>query len=238
MVKKIAKKLQQLIFGKKNARGKEPIHFTKRLKAEIGTFKTVFDIGTFKGNFIDEILHINAAITIHCFEPSSEAFDFLNLKFSQQSNIRLNNAAVSDYTGEASFNVNAFDETNSLLESASVDEHINNLTQKKSTQTVDVVKLSEYCLQHGVSEIDLIKIDTQGNSYNVLKGLEPLLKEKKIKYLYVEAEFIEIYKNEKLFSEIEMLMRGLDYAIMDIYNLNYLNKERLAWCDVLFAVKK
>ena len=163
MVKKIVKKIKQLLFGKVNARGKEPVHFTKRLKPEIRSFNTVFDIGAFKGNFIDEVLQINASIDIHSFEPSKEAFDFLSLKYNQKSNVRLNNAAVSDYTGKASFNVNAFDETNSLLESAAVDESINNLTQKKTTQTVDVVKLSDYCLQHGVSEIDLIKIDTEPN---------------------------------------------------------------------------
>jgi hypothetical protein len=66
--------------------------------------------------------------------------------------------------------------------------------------------------------------------------MEKLLSHKKVKYLYVEAEFIEMYKGEKLFSEIETLMRSHGYFIMDLYNLNYVNNH-LAWCDVLFSSK-
>ena len=174
---------------------------------------------------------------MHCFEPSNESCKILENKYKQKVNITINHKAVSDFSGSAVLNVNAFNETNSLLESATINESINELTKKQSSEEVQVIRLQDYCLQHCINEIDLIKIDTQGNSYNVLLGMEPLLKEKKVKYLYVEAEFVEIYKNEKLFSEIEILMREYGYGIVDIYNMNYLDNERLAWCDVLFKVK-
>ena len=212
--------------------------FIDRIKTESSQFKTVFDVGAYHGKFIDEMLLSNPRLTVHSFEPYNISFQFLVNKFKKQQNVLVNNYAVSDKAGQANFNINAFAETNSLLESASVNETINSLTKKESDQTVQVISLGDYCLQNSIAEIDLIKIDTQGNSFNVLTGLAALLKEKKIKYLYVEAEFIEIYKNEKLFSEIESLMRSFDYGIVDLYNLNYLNNDRLAWCDVLFTPNK
>ena len=231
MIQKLLNSIKRILFKKDSAL------FLEKLKSETVKFKTVFDIGAFHGKFTDEILQFNPNIKMHCFEPSNESCKILENKYKQKVNITINHKAVSDFSGSAVLNVNAFNETNSLLESATINESINELTKKQSSEEVQVIRLQDYCLQHCINEIDLIKIDTQGNSYNVLLGMEPLLKEKKVKYLYVEAEFVEIYKNEKLFSEIEILMREYGYGIVDIYNMNYLDNERLAWCDVLFKVK-
>lgn len=206
-------------------------------KLDLLKFKIVFDVGAFQGKFIDDISKINPNIFFHCFEPSTESFTSLQKKY-QQTNIVINNCAVSNFNGSALLNINTFKETNSLLDSAAVNETINLLTQNQSTEEVQVISLNEYCSKNRIDNIDLIKIDTQGNSYNVLLGLEKMLQLKKVSFLYVEAEFIEIYKNEKLFSEIEILMRGYGYFIVDLFNLNYLDNQRLAWCDILFKAVK
>jgi FkbM family methyltransferase len=232
MVSKLFKKLRLFFFEKQND------SFIKKLKAQIQEFKIVFDIGAYHGKFIDDILQKNPGVVIHGFEPYTKSYEFLCNKYQNNKNVIVNNFAVSDKPGLATFNINAFAETNSLLESASVNETINSLTKKKSAQDVEVVRIGDYCLQNNIENIDLVKIDTQGNSFNVLAGMEQLLKNKKVKYLYVEAEFIEIYKSEKLFAEIEILMRSFDYSIVDLYNLNYVNNEKLAWCDVLFTPNK
>ena len=156
-------------------------------------------------------------------------------KYKSSKNIRINHCAVSNYSGSAALNINTFKETNSLLESVPVNGVIDRLTQNQSTEIVEVINLNDYCFKNNIEEIDFIKIDAQGNSYNVLIGLNTLLNLKKIRFLYVEAEFIELYKGEKLFSEIEILMRNHGYYIIDLYNLNYLNKKKLAWCDILFS---
>lgn len=225
IIKRIARKLLQ----------EKPVGFLERLSAEIHDFKTVFDIGAYHGNFTDEIIRKNNQVTVHCFEPFNVSFKILTDKYQLSNNIVLNHCAVSDKPGKSFFNINSFAETNSLMESVDVNEAINALTKKETTQEVDLITVTEYCRLNNINEIDLVKIDTQGNSFNVLVGMESLLKKQKVKYLYVETEFIEIYKNEKLFSEIEILMRGFGYSIVDLYNFNYINDGQLAWCDVLFA---
>lgn len=239
MKKKILKRVQNFLLNNKSQT--KEVNNTNtvfdRLMSEISEFKIVFDIGTYHGRFIDQIIHLNPKIFLHCFEPSPESYSFLSEKYKNVHNIKLNNCAASNYTGTASININAFQETNSLLESAQNHETINLLTTKQFSESVGVVELNEYCYKNNIGEIDFMKIDTQGNSFNVLSGIESMLKTQKIRYLYVEAEFVEIYKNEKLFSEIELLMRAFGYAIIDLYNMNYLNKGHLAWCDVLFGPK-
>jgi FkbM family methyltransferase len=228
------KKILKYILGKDNG---AIDNFVTSLKPEIRNFKTVLDVGAYHGDFIAEILKCNATLSIHAFEPFKESFDFINERFAKNTRLKLNHVAISDIKGMAILNINAFKETNSLLESENVDKNINLLTKQQSTEKVEVITLDEYCNKNEIDYIDLIKIDTQGNSFNVLKGLDRMLTEKKINYLYVEAEFTEIYKNEKLFSEIELLMRSYNYSIVKIYNLNYINKKQLGWCDVLFSPK-
>ncbi len=213
------------------------LFFIKQLDCLITDFTIIFDVGTYKGGFVDTVLNFNGNAQFHCFEPYSKSFDSLLRKYSDKKNVFINQAAVSDFNGEVFLNVNAFLETNSLLESQKVDVSIDNLIEKKETELVSVISLSDYCSGHKIEHIDLIKIDAQGNSFQVLQGLFEMLKNKQIRFLYVEVEFIEIYKNEKLFAEIDIFMKGLNYQIIDFYNLNYLNEYNLAWCDVLYGIK-
>lgn len=235
MIGKVLGKIKKLVSGKGQPNALD--NFISALDTEIKEFRTVFDVGAYHGNFISQVLDLNPGLTVHVFEPFNDSFQLIQNKFKSNPNIKVNHAAVSEVSGLAQLNVNSFKETNSLLESSSVDGAIDLLTQNQSTESVVVVNLDEYCKENRIEFIDLIKIDTQGNSYNVLKGFEFFLRNKRVKYLYVEAEFVEIYKNEKLFSEIELLMREYGYSIVNLYNLNYINKKKLGWCDVLFSPK-
>lgn len=208
--------------------------FISKLKNEIPHWHTVFDIGSYTGKVIDEISKINGDIQFHAFEPFSGSFKKLESKFCASKKIILNQCAVSDKPGRLSFQVNAFKETNSLLEPASVDTRIDAYTKKETTEEVAVITIDEYCLTKNITSVDFIKIDTQGNSYQVLTGMKNLLERKAVKYLYVEAEFMEMYKGEKLFSEIESYLRGQGYFLMGLYNLNEVGN-RLGWCDALFT---
>lgn len=232
MISKILDSIKKRIFPA------VPVTMLKKLEPAFSAFETVFDVGAYHGKFADEVLQMQPKLKVHCFEPFLGSFNFLAAKYQQQKAVTINHCAVSNSSGTASLNVNSFQETNSLLESAPVDDSIDLLTSKQSIEEVRVITLDEYCFQNDIKHIDLLKIDTQGNSYNVLCGVERMLQEKKISFLYVEAEFIEIYKHEKLFSEIEILMRGFGYGIVDIYNMNYINNEKLAWCDALFTINK
>ena len=47
------------------------------------------------------------------------------------------------------------------------------------TQSID-----NFCLKNNINCIDLLKLDTEGNEFNVLKGAEKFLSENKIKVIY------------------------------------------------------
>jgi len=232
MIKKTLKRILNKILY--NDQDKPEVRLLYYFRNDLKDFKTVFDIGTYHGNFVDLLLSKNNDLNVHCFEPTADTFRFLSEKYKEKKNIVLNNVAVSNYKGESEFNINSYSETNSLLESSTLNNDIDQLTANISKQKVNIISLTEYIENYNIDEVDLIKIDSQGNTYYIIEGLRDKLLNKKIKYLYVEVEFIEIYKNEKLFSEVNYLLDKCGYVIIDIFNLNYINN-KLAWCDVLYS---
>jgi FkbM family methyltransferase len=200
-------------------------------------FRTVFDIGAHHGNITKKLKYLSPNAIIHAFEPFSKSYEVLLNNFSNDDRVVLNNLAISNFVGDASFYSNVGDETNSLLQSVPTNDRIDTWTQNVSTIKVGTITLDAYADKKGISQIDFIKIDTQGNTFEVLEGSKRLLKSKSVKWIYAEAEFIEIYKSEKRFSEIEIFLRSYDYELMKLYNMNYTEAGCLAWVDALFRLK-
>jgi FkbM family methyltransferase len=61
---------------------------------------------------------------------------------------------------------------------------------------------------------DFIKIDAQGAAYKILKGAGSYLNN--IMMLEIEVEFSELYFDEPLFSDVDMLLRNYKFQILDI----------------------
>ncbi len=232
MIRRIINKLRKIKNGK-TVPVNVHLSIVDRVGLDFQKFKTVFDVGAYHGIVSEDALTKNANIEVHLFEPNNAAFEVICKKFAGK-NIHLINKAVSDTNGTKKLYLNHFEQTNSLLESNSVDDHLDELTKNIASQNVDVITLDKYCKSINLHEIDFLKIDTQGNSFQVLSGAAELLRKKQIKYIYVETEFIQIYKEQKCFSEIEIFMRSIGYQLFKLYDLHYAQDGRLAWCDSLF----
>jgi FkbM family methyltransferase len=207
-------------------------------KPELFTgFKVMLDIGAHRGNIIRRFRQLAPEAYIHAFEPSQTTFRILKNDFGSDPKVSLSCRAVSDTVGTAEYYENSFEETNSLLPSVPVDNSIDVHTRNRSVTRVDTTTMDEYALKNDLTTIDFAKIDAQGNTFAILEGAELLLGGKAIKWVYAEVEFVEIYKNEKRFSEIELLMRKYDYSFVNFYNLNYTETGRLAWADALFSAE-
>ena len=49
------------------------------------------------------------------------------------------------------------------------------------------LRLADYCREAGVAEIDFMKIDVEGHELAALRGLQPLLSERRVRSMYVET---------------------------------------------------
>lgn len=103
---------------------------------------------------------------IYCFEPDDNNCQKLlsNIKKHDLRNVTIENKAVSDKPSKA------------MLYNSDVSTGLSSLIKfhasHKEYKEVEVITLSSYCRENSISKIDFLKIDTEGNDLNVLKGLD------------------------------------------------------------------
>lgn len=199
-----------------------------------GKARVVIDVGSHHGNYARRL---DSYITIEnyfCFEPFAPSFQLLRQNLNSDR-FQLFPIALSDHTGVSDFYSNNFEETNSLLPSGKTNSPIDTLTTTNRVVKVNVDTLDRFCSNHKIGQIDILKIDAQGTTFNVLYGARQLLENSAIALIQCEVEFIEIYKNEKLFHKIATLLEEYGYKLYSLYNLHFDIDKRLSWADAIFT---
>lgn len=83
------------------------------------------------------------------------------------------------------------------------------------SQKVKTSSLKQVATDLDLSQIDFLKLDTQGTELDILKGGENLLYQQKIGIIFCEVEMIRIYKNQPIFYEIQEYLDQFGYTIVD-----------------------
>jgi len=187
----------------------------------------LFDVGANTGQTIGFMLDNFREPRIVAFEPSPATFAALNTRFGNKPNIRLENKALSAERQTSILHVTRGSSVNdSLL------EPVWDAGAQKVDIQVDTV--DQYCQDHGIEVIDSLKIDTQGNDLNVLRGATRMLAGKKVRTLYVEVIFTSLYKGQPALTDFLSLLTSFEYQLLGIYDQNYLYN-RLWYCNACFV---
>ena len=83
--------------------------------------------------------------------------------------------------------------------------------QKEITVTTDTLN---NILRQNKIKPDFIKIDTQGSELSILKGSDEILSE--TLGIEVEVEFLQLYQNQPIFSEIDTLLKKFGFELFDL----------------------
>ncbi len=157
--------------------------FLKRVLAEPGD-GVIMDVGAHSGEYIRQIRAFDADSPIHAFEPHPRTFKRLNNTISA-SNIHLNNMAVGAAAGSLSlFDYADADGSEHASLYKSVIEELNH--RKAVEHQVTVIPLDQYAREHGIQQIKLLKIDTEGHELAVLQGAIGLIKAGRIQIIQFE----------------------------------------------------
>lgn len=153
-------------------------------------------------------------------------------------------AIVSDEIGESEFYVTRKREVSSLKKPN--DEVIGSFFDPARFQIINttrhlVTTINQMCLEHEIEKVDYLKIDTQGNALETLRGASNILPG--VQTLMVELEVLELYERQALFEDSVSFLRGLGFSIVDmrpIYwkrggnEFDLQDKGQLAFFNVLF----
>ena len=174
-----------------------------------------FDIGAYTVKVLKYFQIILNLKEIHCFEPSPYNFEILSKnikKYNFKINVNLNNIGVGsekksvflNQTEESSSStINTFNKNSNYLKKKLKILNINNLNEYYKKISINLISLDEYIEKNNINEIDIIKIDTEGFEFDVIKGLS--LKNKKIRFIYFEHHYDDMIVKNYTFKDINSL---------------------------------
>lgn len=179
------------------------------------------------------------------FEPDEEECRRLNEAAARKDvpwEERYFPIALGKDNGERVFYVTENPECSSLLEPNSesfaefpIAQHV----VLKHTVAVSTYSLSHWAQLYSNPVVDFIELDVQGAELEVLQGAQDVLNH--TAGLLVEVEFIEVYKNQPLFGEVNDWMRSQGFILFDILPKykNRLSEKieslgQLVWGDALY----
>jgi FkbM family methyltransferase len=86
----------------------------------------------------------------------------------------------------------------------------------------ETIELDDFFLKAHPSNVDFIKIDTDGSDYQVLLGAQALLSERQVLGIAVESQFHGlVHDAANNFSNIDRLLRGLGFSLFDLEVYRY-----------------
>lgn len=129
---------------------------TLRVLYPLDKSSQVFDLGGYHGEWTAQI-HGLYGCEIHVFEPIPELYENIKQKFKDSSNIKVFNFGLSDRNAELKISL-ANDGSSFYLDGPNkVDAR--------------VVAITDYLHDNSISNVDLIKINIEGDEYPLLESL-------------------------------------------------------------------
>jgi FkbM family methyltransferase len=205
---------------------------------------TVVDIGAQE---LEGEGHVYAPLTAHGlpyriigFEPQQDKIE-ASRRRNPDSRVELFPTFIGDGAPHT-FHINNDDATSSLLPlNDALTQHLVDLSHLRTVRTepVSTSRLDEVLADAG--PVDFLKLDIQGFELPVLQHAQAVLQRTNV--VHCEVSFAPIYAGQALFSEIETLLRGLGFYLLDFHSLcrypsigarGQLSRDRLGWGDAVF----
>lgn len=174
---------------------------------------TFIDIGAHKGESIDFFTKYFKIKNVYSFEANPQNFIDLKNKYKNNKNFIIENIALSSCISEKFFN--QCQETSSSTFS---NINYNSVYLKKKIRLFGSFKkknffkkikintdtLDNYLIKNNIKKICLLKIDTEGHEYEILKGLSKNIKI--VKAIIFEHHYDNMLNKNYTFSEIHTFL--------------------------------
>jgi FkbM family methyltransferase len=176
----------------------------------------IFDVGANVGKYFLMLARDFPQAQIYAFEPNNNAFTQLVANVGKSVN------CVNVGMGEEEKAGKIFTYSNNLVsEHASIYGDVFR-TFHKADDVMELdfqmTTLDLFCERENITGIDFLKIDTEGNELNVLKGGGKMLSKRKVKIIQFEFGECDVFSR--------VFLQDF-YAILPDYNIYRLDSERL-----------
>ncbi len=184
----------------------------------------VLDVGARGGFNMMRALH--EFQSVHSIEPEPIAAELLRSAKNGFREHFVHELALSDKAGQTTLHITRQASMSSTL-APDKEEFARGFGEMKNAGdwsggmdvekniTVEATTLASFCEVNRISFIDFLKLDTQGNELNILRGGEELLKSGKVGVLCVEVAFFPVYKGQSYFSDVDIFLRDCGFRFVE-----------------------
>lgn len=194
----------------------------------------ILECGASVGPMISLYLKLFSNPRVYAFEPQPQFVKIIKEKFSGNENVKVFQNAVGNKNQKLKFNVLNRPTASSFMAPTVMNKKYHNeQVDVKKVIEVEQVRLEDVIKE---KEVDFMKLDLQGYEIEALKGAEKLLKN--IKVITTEIEFIEEYKGQPLFGDIDVYLRSKGFYLYNLYELFTQPDGQLTAGDAIYLNKK
>jgi FkbM family methyltransferase len=193
-----------------------------------------FDVGANVGQTIFEVRASFPQASIFAFEPFPVTFGTLRECTAHLKNVRIFPLALGASPGALQVNTRQNSVLNSLVGAAQATE---SAPYDAGSVLVTMDSLQNFCAQHEIDVIDVLKTDTEGYDLEVLRGAGELLGAGRVRYVYAEVTFCAQNRQNTPFSPLFDYLAEKNFRLLGLYETYTLHHfpEPNVFCNALFV---
>ncbi|WP_090043507.1 FkbM family methyltransferase [Limnohabitans sp. 2KL-27] len=191
----------------------------------------VIDIGANVGDYIAELININKGLTIHAFEPHPLTFLKLRKNTVNYENVFVYNQGASSKRGL--LNLYDYGSNDGSQHASLFRDVISEIHGSKSVTSheVELIDLDGFIEMNNILEILLLKIDTEGNELEVIRGCAKSIASGKIKAIHFEFNEMNV-ASRVFFKDFWTILSDYDFYRLLPNGMMKINKYHPLFCEV------
>lgn len=170
--------------------------------------KNIMEIGSLNGNDARLYKSHYPNANVYCIEGLKENFD-LYIKDSPE--LIPINIIVTDFDGVISFHKKNVNGIHSIYNRGNA--YGTEILTNQICKTFDTI-----CNEYGIPNIDVIKIDVEGATFEVLSGMKERIKD--IKIMHIETESTPFFEGQKLHDEVVNYLTTNGFELVKMTSVN------------------
>ncbi|BDG74616.1 FkbM family methyltransferase [Roseomonas fluvialis] len=189
----------------------------------------VFDIGANIGQTVGQIRRAWPSVLVHAFEPISSTFAKLEENTADDAALVRHRLAFGSRACRAVMHAEPQGLLNRIVGTGS-----RKPPGRGPTEEVEVVMGDAFCAAQGITDIGMLKVDTEGHDLEVLVGFREMLAARRITYVEVECAIAPDNAMHVPLSRLSDFLFAFGYGLYNLYpgirrNLNTNKPERGMW---------
>ena len=214
-----------------NEMGRNPFSDMQRFLTDCEK-PVIFDVGANVGQSVSLLKGAFPSSCVHSFEPSPTTFQILSNNCRDVPSFHAWNYGVGSQNTTLSFLESERSDMSSFL----APSKFAGCNVEKVTD-VPVITLDAFSEKNQVDYIHVLKSDTQGFDFEVFKGASRLMQENKIRLIYFEFIFSDMYKGLPKFHDVFCYLSENNFDLVSFYEPHF-QGDLVGWTDALLVNRK